>query len=283
MSKLEYTFKTDTLFKILFVQHPDLLKRLVSELLEIRLESIGQFVITNPEMPPELLGGKFCRLDIKMTVDGRQVDLEVQVQNEGNYPERTLFNWARLYSSALPEGEIYQKLPRTVVISIINFNLFDCKEFHSEYQALEVTRHNPLTDKMSLHFFELPKIPAGLSKDDKLLLWLSLFKADTPEELEKIKTLEVPEMNEAISAYQRITVSPEFRELERVRSLARHDEATALYYAEEKGREEGREKGIEIGREEVARNALAEGVPIELIKKISGLDEETLKHIQAGF
>jgi len=35
------------------------------------------------------------------------------------------------------------------------------------------------------------------------------------------------------------------------------------------------------GREEVARNALAEGVPIELIKKISGLDEEALKHIQA--
>jgi len=162
-----------------------------------------------------------------------------------------------------------------VVISIINFNLFGCKEFHSEYQALEVTRHNPLTDKMGLHFFELPKVPAGLSKDNKLLLWLSLFKADTLEELEKIKTLEVPEMNEAISAYQEITVSPEFRELERQRSLARHNEATALYYAEQ--------KGMEKGREEVARNALAEGVPIELIKKISGLDEEALKHIQARF
>jgi predicted transposase/invertase (TIGR01784 family) len=203
MSKLEYTFKTDTLFKILFVQHPDLLKRLVSELLEIRLDSIGQFVITNPEMPPELLGDKFCRLDINMTVDGRQVDLEVQVENRGNYPERALFNWARLYSNALPEGGAYKTLPRTVVISIINFNLFDCKEFHSEYQPLEVTRHSPLTDKMSLHFFELPKVPAGLSKDNKLLLWLSLFKADTPEELEKIKTLEVPEMNEAISAFQK--------------------------------------------------------------------------------
>ena len=42
MIKLEYTFKTDTLFKILFVQHPDLLKRLVAELLGIRLESIGE-------------------------------------------------------------------------------------------------------------------------------------------------------------------------------------------------------------------------------------------------
>jgi len=43
-----------------------------------------------------------------------------------------------------------------------------------------------------------------------------------------------------------------------------------------------REEGREEGREEVARNALIEGVPFELIKKISGLDEEALKHIQAN-
>ena len=49
----------------------------------------------------------------------------------------------------------------------------------------------------------------------------------------------------------------------------------------EEGMGIGMEKGIGIGREEVARNALVEGVPIELIKKISGLDEEALKHIQA--
>jgi len=41
VAKLEYTFKTDTLFKMLFVKHTDLLKQLVSELLGIQLESIG--------------------------------------------------------------------------------------------------------------------------------------------------------------------------------------------------------------------------------------------------
>ena len=41
MARLEYTFKTDTLFKMLFVKYPELLKRLVSELLGIRFESIG--------------------------------------------------------------------------------------------------------------------------------------------------------------------------------------------------------------------------------------------------
>jgi predicted transposase/invertase (TIGR01784 family) len=250
MARLEYTFKTDTLFKMLFVQYPDLLKSLVSELLGIRLESIGQFAVTNPEMPPEVLGGKFCHLDINMTVDGQRVDLEIQVRDEGDYPERALYNWAREYSTALAEGGDYLDLPRTVIISIINFKLFSCAEFHSEYQALEVTRHCPLTDKMSLHFFELPKVPAGLNGNDKLLLWLSLFKAETAEELAGIKALEVPVMDEAIKAYETIAVSPEFRELERARSYARHNEAAALRHARQEGEKKGEAKGMARGMKE---------------------------------
>jgi len=51
-------------------------------------------------MPPESLGDKFCRLDIKMTENWQLVDLEIQVQYQGDYPERTLFYWAREYSTA---------------------------------------------------------------------------------------------------------------------------------------------------------------------------------------
>ena len=81
MAELEYTFTNDTLFKILFVKHQDLLKRLVAELLGIRVESIGQFEVTNPELQPEILGDKFCCLDINMTLNGERVDLEIQVAN----------------------------------------------------------------------------------------------------------------------------------------------------------------------------------------------------------
>ena len=63
-------------------------------------------------------------------------------------------------------------LPRTVVISIVGFNLFDCEDFHSEYEVLEVTSHIPLTDKFSMHYFELSKLPELVSSDDKLKLWL---------------------------------------------------------------------------------------------------------------
>jgi hypothetical protein len=104
MTKLKYTFKTDMLFKMLFVKYPDLLKKLVAELLEITLDSIEEFDVRNPEIPPDMIGDKSCLLDICMTVNGQRVDLEVQVSNEGNYPERAMFNWAREYSTALPDG-----------------------------------------------------------------------------------------------------------------------------------------------------------------------------------
>jgi hypothetical protein len=41
-----------------------------------------------------------------------------------------------------------------------------------------------------------------------------------------------------------------------------------------------REEGREEGREETARNALAEGLPVEIIQKITGLDFETIRSLR---
>jgi len=237
MTKLEYRLTNDTLFKMLFVKYPDLLKKLTAVLLGIKLESIGEFNITNPEMPPETLGDKFSRLDINMTVDGQRVNLEVQVDDLGDYPVRSLYYWAREYSSALAAGVTYSELPRTLVVSIVDFRLFDCAEYHSEFQALEVTRHTRLSDRFGLHYFELPKLPAVVTKDNELGMWLSLFKARTEEDFRQLEGLEVPFVEQTLEAYRNITATDEFKELERMRSLARHNEASALKHAREQERE----------------------------------------------
>lgn len=279
MSKLQYTFKTDTLFKMLFVRNQDLLWKLVAVLLRIPLESIQELVVRNPEIAPEMLGEKFCRLDINMIVNGQCIDLEVQVANEGDYPERVMYYWAREFSSSLATGESYSTLPRTIVISIIDFSLFNCTEYYSFFQALEVTRHTLLSDKMGFQFFELTKLPGEIDEKDSLLLWLSLFKANTEEEIEKIRAMEVPEMEEAINAYYTITASSEFREIERLRAKARHDEAQALHHA----RQEGRQEGISERNIEIVRNALQMGMPIEDIAKLTGLTCEEVENLRKKF
>jgi len=162
----------------------------------------------------------------------------LQISDEGNYPERSLFYWAREYSLGIDEGQSYSLLPHTIVISILGFNQFPNPEkFHHEFQCLEVTTHAPLTDKMVLHFYELKKLPPLTDTDSGRDLWLKLFNAETEEELKKIESMGVSFMSEAVMAYRHVAASPEFREMERVRSKARHDEAQAIYNAEQRGEE----------------------------------------------
>jgi len=278
MAKLKYTLTRDTLFKILFVQNKGLLKNLVSQILDIALKDIREFKVTNPEITPEDLGGKFCVLDIKMKVNGQIVNLEVQVRDKKNYPERSLFYWAQNYTKELKESENYINLKKTIGINIIEFDLFkDTKDIHSEFRALEVTRHTELTDKMSLHYFELKKLPKITNSDAKnaLKLWLSLFKAKTDEEMEKIANIGGRIMKQAVTAYKNVVVSDTFQEAERVRQKARLNEAYALRNAMNKGiakgktqgKAEGKAEGITQGVRQTAKNMKNMGIDTKTIAK----------------
>ena len=269
MTKLQYTFKTDVLFKMLFTKYPDLLKRLVAALLCITYDSIEGFSITNPDITPEELGKKFCRLDINMRVNGQIVDLEIQVADEGNYPDRSLYYWVREFSTGLDEGDDYSLLPRTIVVSILGFNQFPHpQKYHSEFGCLEVTTHEPLTNKMALHFYELKKLPPLDKTDSGKDLWLKLFRADTEEELTKIEEMGVPIMSEAIVAFRHVAASPEFQQVERMRSKARHDEAQALRNAERRT------------KLEIAKNLLSIGDSIEKIMTVTGLTRTEAEGLQ---
>ena len=284
MTKLIHTFKTDILFKTLFEKHPKLLKNLVSQLLGISLASITKFEIRNQEIPPDFLSNKFCRLDIHMEIDGRQVNLEVQVENEGDFPERALFHWARIYSSSLSSGEKYSQLPQTIVISIVDFTLFDeDSEFHSEFRPLEVIRKFPLSDKMVLHFFELTKLPEKYDKNSLLQLWLALFRANTEEELSEIESLGVSEMNEAIEAYNSIKASRDFQDLERRRVMASHDEAQALYNATKRGEAKGELKGRAEASTAIVFNALDMKMSISDIVKLTGLEQAEIEKLKEEY
>jgi predicted transposase/invertase (TIGR01784 family) len=147
-----------------------------------------------------------------------------------------------------------------------------CSEFHSEYQLLEVTRHTPLTDKQVLHYFELPKVPKTMSSCDEVILWLRLFGAETEEDLKQIEDLEVQVMKQAIGAYRHVSATEEFKEIERMRSRARHNEASALGHARREGEKIGKEVGERAKAIDIAKNALQMNMPFADIVKLTGLE-----------
>jgi hypothetical protein len=65
-----------------------------------------------------------------------------------------------LHTEDAPMKKLEYTLTNDILFKMVfvDFPMFDIEEFHSEFQPLEVTRGTPLTDKMSLHYFGLPKI-----------------------------------------------------------------------------------------------------------------------------
>jgi len=271
MAELTFKLTRDTVFKLFFVKYQDLLKNLVSQVLDIKMDDITKFNITNPRVTAKELGGKNCVLDILMEVNEKQVNLEVQAKDEKDYPARSLFYWARCYSNSLLEGDKnYNALPPTVAINIVAFDLFeDTKDFHSEFRALEVTRHTELTDKMSLHYFELKKLPEVTEKDagNGLKLWMALFHAETDEEMARIAKIGGEVMEQAVMGYKNVIASKKFRNAERLRERARLDELAALHNA----RREERVKFV--------KNMQRIGISIADIAKAAEIPEAEVKKI----
>ena len=77
----------------------------ISDLLEILRENIKTIYINNMYLTPEYLNMKFSRLDLRLDVDGRIVNIEMQVNRETDFKECTLFYWLKLYSEKLETGD----------------------------------------------------------------------------------------------------------------------------------------------------------------------------------
>ena len=235
--------KLDIIFKKIFTDNRDMLHEFVADMLEIPSESIKEIVITNPELVLETIDGKFSRLDLNMKIDDKLVNLEIQVRSEDDFRDRTLFYWTKLYTSELKKGEIYGNLKKTITINIVNFNLFECEDYHSEVVTAVKDRDEIFSDKFSIHFFELQKVNKKVDPDNRRELWMHFLNANSEEEFEMLKDTKVPIMERAVNVIYDLSEDTRVRELARMREKALHDEASALANAEKRGMEKGIEKG----------------------------------------
>lgn len=131
--------KLDLVFKKIFsdVNNSDLLINLLCAILKISPTKIKHIEIIDNKIIPDVLNKKFSRLDLLLQVENEYINIEIQVNNYGNYKERTLYYWSQVYSGQLGKGKDYNKLKDTIAINIIDFNLFDFKKNHSSFAIYE--------------------------------------------------------------------------------------------------------------------------------------------------
>ena len=230
--------KLDIIFKKMFFleENEDLLHDFLASLLEIPYNSIQRIDVLNSDVLPETAEGKFSRMDLKLLVDNRLINVEMQISAKSDFKDRVLYYWSKMYSNELKSGEEYGELKQSISINIINFNMFDCAEFHSHFKLLETNRHETLTDKCSIHFFELKKINKNINENNRMELWLQLINAESEEELAMLQETNVPVIQKAVMVIHKMSADEKMQEIARMREKALHDEASALKSARDEER-----------------------------------------------
>ena len=254
--------KLDVIFKRVFgnSNNEDIIASMISALLEIPRKDIRKIEIQNVELPPEEIDAKFSRLDLKMNVDGKIVNVEMQVNYENDFRERTLFYWSKMYSGELKAGDDYGMLKKTFCVNIINFNLFDCEDYHSHFMVMEKDRGDVLSDKFGIHFFELKKLD-NVRKNQAMEDWLHLINAETEEDLMEIQqTTMIPEVKKTIVILRELNADEKVRQEAYYREKRLHDEASALNGARREGEKIGYERGRAEGRAEGKAEGRDEGM-----------------------
>ena len=265
----------DVAFKALFVRNPDILKAFLSDALELNLTEDDVITVVSSEDIPDAAAGKVSRFDVHVRTANRRYNVEMQARKIGFSAERTLYYWSKLFVDGFESGSDYEELDQAFSINVLGFPFFDGKNYHSSFSIMEDERHERLTDKLSIHVFELPKIPKEITGGNRLLEWLGIIKAETEEALEKVRAItESPMINKAIDEIRCLNADERLREQIRVQTKAMFDYGSDMAAAEKRGVVKGRMEGRAEGRmetySEVVDKMRQNGFSEEQIKLVVG-------------
>ncbi|MCL1958195.1 MAG: PD-(D/E)XK nuclease family transposase, partial [Spirochaetes bacterium] len=199
---------------------------------------------------------------------------------------------------------------------ICNHNLLEEESSYINVYELRNEENRSFTKLLRVIILELPKLPKTV--DRTVWPWLKFFKCTEKEEYEML-ALRYPELEKPVFCAKKMSLLEKWRDIQFHKNLWKADERNLFEQARidghAQGREEGREEGMAEGREEglaegreeglaqgiaegreeghaegliegmakdrleIAKNALAKGLSVEMIHEITGLDIETIKKL----
>ncbi len=288
--------KNDIAFKKIFgnEHHKNILISFLNSVLDFKNEKIIVDVeLANPYQVPRIPELKETILDIKATNQNKETFIvEMQKKDMGDFNKRSLYYTSKAYISQLPKGNDYTKLKQVYFIGILNFNIFENKDFISRHLIINQETNTQDLKDFEFTFIELPKFTKELKKLDSILdKWIYFLKNASdlsiiPKEYENIE-----EFKEAFDIVTQTAWNSKELEVYEYIALKEFDEINALKTAEKKGLEKGIQKGLEKGMQkgleegerkkqiEIAKNLL-DVLDVETISLKTGLDVEFINELK---
>ena len=197
--EIGYGMTNDYMFRAVLQKNVKVLKGLICSLLHLSEEEVHTVQITNPIELGDDIDDKTFVLDIKVILNNSAIiNLEMQMQNERNWEERSLSYLCRSFDQ-LYAGQEYVEAKPAMHIGFLNFTPFrDAPEFYATYQLLNVKNHRLYSDKFTLSVIDLTRIELATEEDkaSQLDYWARFFTATSWEELKMIAEKN-PNMTEA--------------------------------------------------------------------------------------
>ncbi len=290
MSKeVELKVTNDYIFKKIFAKkgNESILKDLLNSILQIPIKSIE--VVADTSLERELESNKLGILDVKAKIDNETiVNIEIQIVNRYNMIERTLFYWSGLYYNVLQKGEDYKEIKKVIAINILDYNEFEEGPYHEIAKLRREYLYKILTDKIEIHFIQIPKFKKQ-RKDmkTKLDMWMDFISQIDEKEVKNAMSKN-KEIKKAQEEYEYLTGEEAERRIAFLREKAIRDETSIFDAGKDIGFKDGIEKGIKKGikqgkekeQKEIVKSMLKEKLPIETIIKITKLSKIEIEKIE---
>ena len=285
--EVEYGLINDYMFRAVFQTSEEALKGLLSALLYIPEKEILSCVICNPIILGDAIDEKTCILDIRVLLNGnKQINLEMQMGSVENWTDRSVFYLCRMFTDMKKGLDYTQTKPSIHIGIMMKSPVPEDAAFYNEYALKNRRTGYEFTGKIALHVLDLScleQVPEE-ERNSSLYYWACVFKAKTWKEV-----LAMAEQSESIK--KAVVTLRELSEDEKIRLQCeareryQMDWQSSMRTSREKGREEGREEGRESGRKEgelqkahdVAEALLEEGMEIEKIAKIVGMEVNVIR------
>lgn len=195
--KLEYNMTNDYMFRMVLQRDEETLVGLICSVLHLTREDVESVRIENAIEPGADVASKEYQLDIHVSLnDSSYINLEMQVINYKNWPERSLSYLCRRFDN-VSRGKDYNTIKPVFHVGFLDFTLFDDHpEFFAKYQMRNAKDNFLYTNKFNLFVVDLNRTDLATKEDSAYGIdtWARLFKATTWEEIKMI-TKDNPSMN----------------------------------------------------------------------------------------
>ena len=196
----ELPITNDYIFKKIFSKkgNESILKDFLIAILDIPIEKIE--VQAEVSLEKELEENKLGKLDILAILnDNTIVNIEVQVENQYNFIDRSLYYWSGSYYNDLKAGEDYTETRKTIGINILNYEIFKEGPYHEIARLKREYNNQLVTDKLEIHYIQMPKfIKEKRGSKTKLDQWMQFLCQKNNKEVALVmeKNNEIKKANE---------------------------------------------------------------------------------------